>query len=232
MISNIDISVSLVHFDKVHNALHNFAGRQVSAEQLAEEACKIEIDILGQPIGRQDQYAAAHGGVNSISFTSHGVDVSPLALSSEVISQLESEFTLVFTGLTRSASSVLSESPEDESDRLQRLRSIRMQADEARVMLEGGKLSQLGELLESAWRFKRGITSGVSNQEIDDLHDRLMQLGASGAKLLGAGGGGFFLVHGDADLRTKIENELGGSNRIIPLGVDFEGSIIIHKGGE
>ncbi|MED5257422.1 MAG: hypothetical protein VX717_01850, partial [Candidatus Thermoplasmatota archaeon] len=109
---------------------------------------------------------------------------------------------------------------------------IRMQADEARIMLEEGKLSELGELLESAWQAKRGITSGVSSQEIDDLHDRLMQLGASGAKLLGAGGGGFFLVHGDADLRTKIQNELGGSNRIIPLGVDFEGSTIIHNGGE
>ena len=92
-----------------------------------------------------------------------------------------------------------------------------MQADEARIMLEGGKLSELGELLESAWQAKRGITSGVSSQEIDDLHDRLMQLGASGAKLLGAGGGGFFLVHGDADLRTKIQNELGGVTELFHL---------------
>ncbi len=214
------------------NALHNFAGREVSAKQLAEEACKIEIDILGQPIGRQDQYAAAYGGVNSISFSPEGVAVSPLDLSSDVISRLESEFTLVFTGLTRSASSVLSESPEDESDRLQRLRSIRMQADEARDLLEDGKLSQLGELLESAWQAKRGITSGVSTQALDGLHDSLMQLDASGAKLLGAGGGGFFLVHGDADLRTRIRNKLGEGNRVIPLNIDFEGSTIIHNGGK
>ena len=214
------------------NALHNFAGRGVSATQLAEEACKIEIDIIGQPIGRQDQYAAAFGGVNSISFTSEGVAVAPLELSSEVISRLESEFTLVFTGLTRSASSVLSESPEDESDRLERLRAIRLQADEARGHLEGGNLSSLGELLEGAWQAKRGITASVSNQELDALHDRLIGLGASGVKLLGAGGGGFFLVHGAADLRALIEQELGGNHRTIPLSVDFEGSTIIHNGGE
>ena len=214
------------------NALHNFAGRGVSATQLAEEACKIEIDIIGQPIGRQDQYAAAFGGVNSISFTSEGVAVAPLELSSEVISRLESEFTLVFTGLTRSASSVLSESPEDESDRLERLRAIRLQADEARGHLEGGNLSSLGKLLEGAWQAKRGITASVSNQELDALHDRLIGLGASGVKLLGAGGGGFFLVHGDADLRALIEQELDENHRTIPLSVDFEGSTIIHNGGE
>ena len=109
------------------NALHNFAGREVSARQLAEEACKIEIDILGQPIGRQDQYAAAFGGINSISFGADGVVVEPLNLEDAVLERLESEFTLVFTGMSRRASSVLSESPEDEADRLARLRAIRAQ---------------------------------------------------------------------------------------------------------
>ena len=113
------------------NALHNFAGREVSARQLAEEACKIEIDILGQPIGRQDQYAAAFGGINSISFGADGVVVEPLNLEDAVLERLESEFTLVFTGMSRRASSVLSESPEDEADRLARLSAIRAQADEA-----------------------------------------------------------------------------------------------------
>ena len=88
---------------------------EVSAKQLAEEACKIEIDILGQPIGRQDQYAAAFGGVNSISFGTDGVVVNPLDLSDDILDRLESEFTLVFTGMSRRASTVLSESPEDEA---------------------------------------------------------------------------------------------------------------------
>ena len=214
------------------NALHRFAGREVSAAQLADEACRIEIDVLGQPIGRQDQYAAAFGGINSISFTGEGVDVEPLDLSDDVLARLESEFTLVFTGMSRRASSVLSESPDDESDKLARLRTIRTQADEARAHLECGDLSGLGELLEVAWQAKRGITASVSNEELDALHDRLLNLGASGAKLLGAGGGGFFLVHGDTTLRERLTAELGANHRIIPLSVDFFGSRIIHDGSE
>jgi len=214
------------------NALHRFAGREVSATQLADEACQIEIDVLGQPIGRQDQYAAAFGGINSISFTGEGVDVEPLDLGDDVVERLESEFTLVFTGMSRRASSVLSESPEDESDKLARLRAIRTQADEARAHLECGDLSGLGALLETAWQSKRGITESVSNEELDTLHDRLLSLGASGAKLLGAGGGGFFLVHGDITLRERLTTELGANHRIIPLTVDFSGSRIIHDGSE
>ena len=214
------------------NALHRFAGREVSAAQLADEACRIEIDVLGQPIGRQDQYAAAFGGINSISFTGEGVDVEPLDLSDDVLARLESEFTLVFTGMSRRASSVLSESPDDESDKLARLRTIRTQADEARAHLECGDLSGLGELIEVAWQAKRGITASVSNEELDALHDRLLNLGANGAKLLGAGGGGFFLVHGDTTLRERLTAELGAEHRIIPLSVDFFGSRIIHDGSE
>ncbi len=214
------------------NALHRFAGREVSAAQLADEACRIEIDVLGQPIGRQDQYAAAFGGVNSISFAADGVSVEPLDLGEEVLERLESEFTLVFTGMSRRASSVLSESPEDESDRLARLRAIREQADEARAHLECGDLAGLGALLESAWQAKRGITASVSNEELHALHNRLIELGASGAKLLGAGGGGFFLVHGEPALRSRLSAELGADHRIIPLAVDFDGSTIIHAGSE
>ena len=214
------------------NALHNFAGREVSAKQLAEEACKIEIDILGQPIGRQDQYAAAFGGVNSISFGTDGVVVKPLDLSDDILDRLESEFTLVFTGMSRRASTVLSESPGDEADRLSRLRAIRAQADQARTLLESGDLAGLGALLESAWQAKRGITASVSNQELDALHDRILALGASGAKLLGAGGGGFFLAHGDAGLRSQLTTEFGDLHRIIPLTIDFDGSKIIHLGSE
>ena len=111
------------------NALHKFAGRDASPDQLAEEACLIEIDILGQPIGRQDQYAAAFGGINVISFDSEGVRVEPIMVSCE--SQIRDEFTLVFTGLSRSASEVLREVPRDPNNKLTRLRKIRNQADTA-----------------------------------------------------------------------------------------------------
>ncbi len=210
------------------NALHRFAGRIAPPEQLADEACRIEIDVLGQPIGRQDQYAAAYGGVNSITFGPDGVGVNPLQISPYVINRLSEEFTLVFTGTSRSASEVLSEAPEDPADKLARLRAIREQADEARGMLESGDLGALGALIGDAWDSKRGISHGVSSDEIDTLHDRIMTMGATGAKLLGAGGGGFFLVHGKGGLRDSLA-ELGLENRIIPLDVDGEGSVIIHE---
>jgi len=210
------------------NALHRFAGRVASPEQLADEACRIEIDILGQPIGRQDQYAAAYGGVNSISFGPDGVEVNPVQITPYVIKRLSEEFTLVFTGTSRSASEVLSEAPEDPVDKLARLRAIREQADEARGMLETGDLGALGSLIGDAWSSKRGISPGVSSDKIDALHDRIMAMGAFGAKLLGAGGGGFFLVHGEKGLRDML-TELGPENRLIPLDVDAEGSAIIHE---
>ena len=210
------------------NALHRFVGRVASPEQLADEACSIEIDILKQPIGKQDQYAAAYGGVNSIVFGPDGVGVNPLQISPYVINRLSEEFTLVFTGTSRSASEVLGEAPEDPTDKLARLRVIRVQADEAWRMLESGELGALGALIGEAWDSKRGISQGVSNNEIDALHDRIMAMGATGAKLLGAGGGGFFLVHGESGLRARLA-ELGPGHRIIPLGIDHIGSTIIHE---
>ena len=210
------------------NALHRFAGNDASPEQLAEEACRIEIDVLGQPIGRQDQYAAAFGGVNSISFGADGVEVNSVKISPYVVKRLSEEFTLVFTGTSRSASEVLSETPDDPADKLARLRVIRGQADAARGLLESGNLAGMGSLLGEAWDSKRGISSGISGEEIDSLHNRIMAMGATGAKLLGAGGGGFFLVHGGEELRDRLV-ELGPGHRLIPLGVDMEGSVIIYE---
>jgi len=210
------------------NALHRFAGNDASPEQLAEEACRIEIDVLGQPIGRQDQYAAAFGGVNSISFGADGVEVNSVKISPYVVKRLSEEFTLVFTGTSRSASEVLSETPDDPADKLARLRVIRGQADAARGLLESGNLAGMGSLIGEAWDSKRGISSGISGEEIDSLHNRIMAMGATGAKLLGAGGGGFFLVHGGEELRDRLV-ELGPGHRLIPLGVDVEGSVIIYE---
>ena len=211
------------------NALYAYAGRETSAEQLAREACEIEIDILEQPIGRQDQYASAYGGINSIRFDTEGVSVDSITLLENSIGRISDEFTLVFTGMSRSASDVLSEAPEDESDKMARLRAIRGQADQAYDLLASGDISALGSLIGEAWYAKRGISASVSGGELDALHDRIMSMGANGAKLLGAGGGGFFLVHGSPSLREELAN-LGVPHRLIPLDIDWTGSEIIHNG--
>ena len=210
------------------NALHSFQGRTPSKEQLAEEACKIEIEIMGAPIGRQDQYAASFGGINSIRFGDGGVAVEPIEIENDLVSRVSSNFTLVYTGMTRSASKVLSEESEDEQDKSSRMRAIREHADKAATMFQKGDLDSIGELLNETWNAKRGISSLITNQSIDELHGKVMSSGAKGAKLLGAGNGGFLLVYGDGGLREALHSELGPEYRMFPLDIDFSGSVIIH----
>ena len=210
------------------NAMHSFQGRNPSKEQLAEEACKIEIEIMGAPIGRQDQYAASFGGINSIRFGERGVSVEPIEIENDLASRVSSNFTLVFTGMTRSASKVLSEESEDELDKNSRMRVIREHADKAAIMFQNGDLDSIGDLLNETWNAKRGLSSLITNQSIDELHGRVMSSGAKGAKLLGAGNGGFLLVYGDDGLREDLQIELGPEYRMFPLEIDFSGSVIIH----
>ena len=212
------------------NALHCFAGRDVPASQLASEACEIEIKILGQPIGRQDQYAASFGGINSIKFCSDGnVIVDPINISDQLKSRLSEEFTLIFTGQNRSASAVLSNSEEEGKSAIENLIRIREQADEAREYLSSGNFSNLGHLLNEAWLMKKGISPNVSNHFLDEMYSRIMSNGANGAKLLGAGGGGFFLVHGDSETREKLQSEFSSEHRFFPLNIDYKGSSIIFN---
>lgn len=210
------------------NALHAFAGNNPSAKQLAEEACMIELDILNQPIGRQDQYAAAFGGLNSISFFENEIIVRPLNLPDTTINKIKDEFTLVFTGISRSASKILSESPSNHKEKISRLRKIRIQANKSKELLEEGDLNSLGKLLSETWEQKRGISTSVTSNELDKIYSKIIKLGATGAKLLGAGGGGFFLVHGDKNFREVLIDKFP-STKIIPLNMDFTGSTIIHN---
>ncbi|MEC9200627.1 MAG: hypothetical protein VYA79_03835 [Candidatus Thermoplasmatota archaeon] len=210
------------------NAMHAFQGRKVSKEQLAEEACQIEIDTLGAPIGRQDQYAASFGGVNSIRFGENGVKVEPIEVSEGLAKKFSENFTLVFTGLTRSASKVLSEESDDRSDKIRRMREIRNHADEAASYIEQENLDSLGAILNKTWLSKREVSSIVTNKQIDDLYERAISSGAIGAKLLGAGNGGFLLVCGNRHLRGILQRDLGESHRMFPLEIDFSGSKIIY----
>ena len=220
--SSSSVTVGLLH------AMHAFHGRKTSKEQLAEEACNIEIEILGAPIGRQDQYASAFGGINSISFGSNGVIVEPIDVSDELITEISNRFSLVFTGQTRNANKVLSQVVEDIESKNSSLKEIRDHADLAAGMMESGDLDSLGRLLNSSWLAKKETSPNVSNDAIDKLYNQLISSGAKGAKLLGAGSGGFFLVYGEDSLRHQLTNKFDEEKRIIPVGIDFSGSQIIY----
>jgi D-glycero-alpha-D-manno-heptose-7-phosphate kinase len=211
------------------NALHAFGGHYASPKQLAEEACIIEIEILNQPIGRQDQYAAAFGGINSIIFTTEKVEVLPLKINKNIIERMQKEFSLVFTGFSRSASKILSDPSSSREAKSKRLRNIRTQAHSSKKMLENGELEELGKLLAETWELKRGLSKSVTNDELDNIYDNLIDMGANGAKLLGAGGGGFFLVHGSSEFRRKLFLNFGEDYKILPLKLDFDGSKIIYN---
>ena len=215
------------------NALSSLAGNPISSEELAKEACRIEIDVLGQPIGKQDQYAAALGGVNTIGFLPDGsVSVDPLILSDDTKKRIENEFLLVYTGLTRSANSVLSKQKKLTAEKMDELSTLRIQAFQVRSALEGGRLEEVGRLLEESWQIKRNLVDGITGELLDNLHEQLIDAGATGAKLLGAGGGGFFLVHGDTGIKKRLENSLSSNHKILPLLIDSQGSTIIHDDGK
>jgi len=213
------------------NALHAFSGERVSAGQLAEEACHIEIDVLGQPIGKQDQYAAAFGGLNLFSFRPDGaVTVEPQRVPDRVMSTVFDDVMLFWTGHQRDAASVLTEQQANTERRLDDLDAMRDQSYELAALLRNGNrtAADIGALLDRGWQLKRGLANGVTNSEIDDWYSRARSGGALGGKLCGAGGGGFlmFLVEPtrqDAvraalgDLKeVSVRHEVHGSQILLP----------------
>ena len=207
------------------NALHTYAGRTPDAEQLAEEACRIEIEILGQPIGRQDQYAAAFGGSNQISFLADdSVQVTPINLDQNA---LEDNYFLVYTGMTRKASGILAKQSASSDKKRSELDTLRQQAIEVRDALESGDHAAVGRLLDASWQIKRDLVDGITVSALDDLYSSIISMGATGGKLLGAGGGGFFLFQGTEEIRSKV----GTAHKVIPLIMDSAGSTIIFDDG-
>jgi len=214
------------------NALHRFNGNEVSSEELAAQACQIEMDILGQPIGRQDQYAAALGGVNHIRFLpDDSVIAEPLELSQELLQRIEKEFTLLYTGLTRSASQILEQQSVNSSENMAQLDKMCSQAKRARDLLLSGDLKGLGELLHEGWMLKKELAAGISVPEIDALYQTIREHGATGGKLLGAGGGGFILFHGDEGVREKIALALP-ENKLLPVVVETQSSRVIFDSSD
>jgi D-glycero-alpha-D-manno-heptose-7-phosphate kinase len=194
------------------SALYAYQGVYKSAMRLAAEASEIEIDTLGKPIGRQDQYATAVGGLNLIEFVRDGggVRVEPVVMPSGTLGRLHRSLLLFYTGRQRSASDVLDaqRGAIRDGDATAALTAMRDMAYELRDRLGDGDSDALGELMGRNWELKRALTDGISDAQVDDWYARALDAGAAGGKLLGAGAGGFLLVMAPADRQPAVRSAL------------------------
>jgi D-glycero-alpha-D-manno-heptose-7-phosphate kinase len=211
-------------------ALHAYKGENVSPERLASEACEIEIQRLGEPIGKQDQYIAAFGGLKYIRFNSdETVEVEPIPCPATTQDSLSENLLLLFTGKRRSAGDVLRLQEENTPQMLDSLRSLRdLAAEVAAILRRGQDLTELGRLLHEGWLLKKKINPGMTDEEIDACYERALQAGAVGGKLLGAGGGGFLLLYCKEGARRRIREALRDL-REVPFRLEPEGVKVIYS---
>jgi D-glycero-alpha-D-manno-heptose-7-phosphate kinase len=210
------------------NALYAYRGQVSSPHKLAEEACRIEIDILKKPIGRQDQYAAAFGGLNYVRFNSdHSVDVEPVPHKPETLNEIERRALLLYTQQQRDADVILQKQSQGTADRFTVLRQMRDLAAEMRQTVSGrGDVDEFARLLHEGWLLKRSLGFGIATAQIDDWYEAARSAGAQGGKLLGAGGGGFLLLLAPPERHEAIREKLGRP-RELPFAIDRRGSRII-----
>ncbi|MHB8490733.1 MAG: GHMP family kinase ATP-binding protein [Solirubrobacteraceae bacterium] len=213
-------------------ALGALRGLAMTKAQIAEVASRIEIDELGMPIGRQDQYASAFGGLNVIRFAPDGVEVEPLDLPMDVVRALERRALLFFTGSSRSAASILeqqrSATQRGDADVLARLHRIKEIALEVVELLRAGDVDALGPLLDRSWREKRGIAPAISNEGIDRWYRLAKENGATGGKILGAGGGGFMLAFTPEEAQPAVTAALEAEG-LLHVDYSFEsgGAVVL-----
>lgn len=211
------------------NAMYAYQGRVVPKERLAREACDIEINILGKPIGRQDQYAAAFGGLNYIRFNpDDSTDVSPVPCKAGVLEEIERRALLMYTDATRDANVILKKQSEGTADKFTVLKAMRDLADGMRQVLTGSSpsIDEFASLLHEGWELKRSLGFGISGQLVDHWYEEARKAGAQGGKLLGAGGGGFLLLLAPPERHNAIREALG-KPRELPFKIDRHGSRVI-----
>lgn len=211
------------------NALFAYRGRYASKEQLARLACEIEIDRCREPIGKQDQYAAAFGGMNLIRFhPDESVSVDPVICKPKVLDDLEASTLVLFTGRTRSASEVLARQSAAlrKLDRRQLMRRMVELAFEFKRELESGQLDGIGPLLDENWRLKAQLSAGISDAQIDGWYASAIANGALGGKLLGAGNGGFMMFVAPPDQHARIAGALPGL-QTVKFNFDRNGAQIV-----
>lgn len=213
------------------NTVNCYRGKYMSKGALAEKACEVEIQKLGSPIGKQDQYAAAFGGLNFIQFHKDGTtSVAPIVMQPETYRKLQKNLVMFYTGDVRSANSILAEqkknmSSEEKAKNLQQMCGL---AEDMKQALEHDDLSSFGDLLNEGWKLKRTLASGISNPVIDEAYETAMSNGALGGKLLGAGGGGFLLFYCEPEKQEQLRVAL--KMRPFPFRFEKDGTSVVYIG--
>jgi D-glycero-alpha-D-manno-heptose-7-phosphate kinase len=213
----------------LHTLNRDFVPRQI----LAEQACKIEIDLLQEPVGKQDQYIASFGGITGFEFPQDGpAQVTPLPLSNETLYNLEDNLLLFFTGFTRSASAILAEQDQKtrggDSGMIDHLHQIKQFGFESKAALETGDLRRFAAIMHEHWERKKYRSKSMTNSQIDEYYQLARDNGALGGKLIGAGGGGFLMVY--CEDKTKLRRALTEVGlREVRLRFDFEGTMLMTR---
>jgi len=221
--SSSTVTVGLLH------ALYAYKGRLATAEQLAREACEIEIDICGKPIGKQDQYIAAYGGICQFTFRKdESVDVKQFRRSTDLFHGLSRNIMLFYTGRTRKAGNILSVQDQRTDVNLEQLHCLKALAARTAEALDRLRLWEVGRVLNDGWQLKRQLAEGISSPEIEEMYDTALSAGASGGKICGAGGGGFLLLYCDPAHHKAVRKAMEGY-RELPIALDPDGSKIIFQ---
>ena len=211
------------------NAMYAYQGEIASAERLARDACAIEIDTLKKPIGIQDQYIAAYGGLRFFEFMPDGeVEVDKISISSDARRAFNDNFILFYTGVSRSASTILTEQKSNIKDRRQELREIKQMAYQARDYISTENFDALGELMHQSWELKKRLAGTISNGHINNMYEAARNAGAIGGKIAGAGGGGFLLLYVPYERQNKVRAALNGLQEL-PFRLEKDGTKIIFN---
>lgn len=217
----------------LHN-IYTVLGKFVTKKQLAEEACATEIEKLKEPIGKQDQYAASFGGLNVIRFhTSGQVSVEPIHLQKDIYTQLQENLLVFYVGQQRKTSSILVEQKNNmqRPDKYDLLRKMVELVWKLRDSLYRGNLEEFGRTLDANWNLKKQLASKISDPKLDSIYETAIQNGALGGKLLGAGGGGFFLFYCESSNHAKLRKAMS-SFREMKLNFENEGTKVIYVGDQ
>lgn len=221
--SSSTFTVALLHL------LHTYKGEYVSKYRLAKEACEIEIKKLGDPIGKQDQFAAAFGGLKFYEFMPNGfVNVEPIIMAPESYTKLENNLLMFYLGGTHLASVILREQTQNikEVDKATIQKEMCEIARQLKAELQNNNVDAMGELLHRNWMLKKSLASGISNSLIDDVYEKALKAGATGGKLLGAGGAGFMLFYVPEDKQSEVRAALGDL-REMNFELDNSGATIV-----